>query len=268
MEPHIAALLTEINRKFYSDYGESFASTRRRVQPGVLRVVKTLPDSPGDRWLDLGCGSGALAVAWLLSGLQSAYYGVDFSKTLLDEARREVDDAASRREEVGYDTPAPEVTFGLVDLTAPDWATGLEPGYTGVLAFASLHHLPGHARRVDFARQVRDLIRPGGQFIFSVWQFQHSEKLMARRQPWSAVGLREEDLEPGDTLLDWRAPDTDTAAQAHPAYRYVHLFTRESLAALARESGFRTLDEFESDGHGGRLGLYQVWARDEKQTTP
>lgn len=262
MEPHIAAQLKEINRKFYSDYGESFASTRRRVQPGVIRVMKTLPDLPGDRWLDLGCGSGALAHAWLLSGRQSAYHGVDFSPTLLEAARREVEFAASRREEATNEMPVPEVTFGLADLTAPNWNERLEPGYAGVLAFASLHHLPGHVRRVEFARRVRELIRPGGQFIFSVWQFQHSEKLMARRQPWSAVGLGEEDLEPGDTLLDWRAPDTDAASAGSPALRYVHLFSSESLEELARESGFRIVEAFESDGQGGRLGLYQVWERD------
>lgn len=246
MHPRVADLLTEINHQFYSGYGESFAATRRRIQPGVRRVLQSLPDRPGDRWLDLGCGSGALAAEWALAGRQSAYYGVDFSPTLLREA-------------AGAAVPAENIAFGLADLTAPDWYAGLEQGWVGALAFAVLHHLPGHARRVEFARQVRDLIRPGGQFIFSVWQFQHSEKLMARRQPWSAVGLLEEDLEPGDTLLDWRAPDTASTGASEPAFRYVHLFTPDSLAELARESGFRPVEEFESDGHGGRLGLYCRW---------
>jgi len=43
--------------------------------------------------------------------------------------------------------------------------------------------------------------------------------------------------------------------------RYVHLFTREELADLASQTGFSIESEFESDGEGGRLGLYQAWRK-------
>ncbi|MDZ4158263.1 MAG: hypothetical protein U1B80_00610 [Anaerolineaceae bacterium] len=41
--------------------------------------------------------------------------------------------------------------------------------------------------------------------------------------------------------------------------RYVHLFSRQELIALANRNGFEIVQTFESDGEGGRLGLYQVW---------
>jgi hypothetical protein len=64
-------------------------------------------------------------------------------------------------------------------------------------------------------------------------------------------------LEPGDTLLDWRAIAPGQNQKA--GLRYVHLLSREELAKLAEESGFEVIQTFESDGEGGRLGLYQVW---------
>jgi hypothetical protein len=78
-----------------------------------------------------------------------------------------------------------------------------------------------------------------------------------READGAALGLQNEDLEEGDTLLDWRRALPGQAEQA--GLRYVHLFSRPELAGLAAQSGFAIEQEFESDGKGGRLGLYQVW---------
>jgi hypothetical protein len=64
-------------------------------------------------------------------------------------------------------------------------------------------------------------------------------------------------LEAGDTLLDWRFALPGQPEQN--GLRYVHLFERAELAELAAAAGFTVVDEFESDGEGGRLGLYQAW---------
>jgi len=57
--------------------------------------------------------------------------------------------------------------------------------------------------------------------------------------------------------LDWRHALPGQAEQS--GLRYVHLFSRLELAELAASSGFIIEQEFESDGEGGKLGLYQVW---------
>jgi len=248
MDPIVTAHLLDINREFYQSFGPAFAATRRRIQPGVRRVLNSLP--PGGDWLDLGCGSGALACEWALTGRTGSYTGLDFSAALLDEARL----AAT-----GLDPDGLRVEFIPVDLSAPDWAGGLpdSAAYTGVLAFAVLHHLPGAGLRHRLLSGVHRLLRPGGVFIHSEWQFQHSPKLLTRRQPWETVGLGTDEVEPGDTLLDWRYTLPGQAGQV--GLRYVHLFSRAELSSLADETGFVIHDEFESDGEGGRLGLYQVW---------
>ncbi|HMD90790.1 MAG TPA: class I SAM-dependent methyltransferase [Anaerolineaceae bacterium] len=241
----ISALL-DLNRLFYQKYGRSFAQTRRRIQPGARRLLAQL-STEGD-WLDLGCGSGWLAVEWALSaGQRGSYLGLDFSETLLQEARR---NTAGLKQ---------DIRFRQADLSEPGWAAGLQPGsFEVVLALAMLHHLPGEELRRQVLKRVRTLLKPQAFFIHSEWQFQHSPKLSARRLPWNLIGLSEADVDPGDAVLDWRAGE---AGQGQPALRYVHQFSREELAGLARECGFEMVEEFESDGQGGRLSLYQKWRK-------
>ena len=67
-------------------------------------------------------------------------------------------------------------------------------------------------------------------------------------------------LEPGDTLLDWRYALPGQAEQR--GLRYVHRVNPDELTALASRAGFAVRDTDESDGQGGRLGLYQFWQKD------
>lgn len=248
VKPQTAARLIEINRRFYRAFGDAFAHTRRRIQPGIRRLLQETIPTSGD-WLDLGCGSGALAAEWARQGRRGSYTGLDFSPELLSNARQTAAD---------FSTSGLALRFAQADLTDPDWPA-LVAGQTfdGVLAFAVFHHLPGSDLHHRVLNQVRGLLRPGGLFIHSEWQFQHSPKLWSRRLPWEQAGISLTELDPGDTLLDWRHALPGQAEQV--GTRYVHLFSREELGALAQETGFTILDEFESDGQGGRLGLYQVW---------
>ena len=248
MNDETTQALLDLNRGFYENFAPSFAATRRRIQPGVRRVLLGLP--PGGDWLDLGCGSGALACEWARCGRTGLYWGMDFSAGLLAEAREAV-----RGETL---PPGLAVNFSQASLADPDWDAGLQNRvWDGVLCFAALHHLPGQALRERLLRQVRSRLQPGGFFIHSEWQFQHSARLMARRLPWEEAGLAPGALEPGDTLLDWRQEQADRPGER--GLRYVHLFDRAELTALAETCGFRVLEEFESDGEGSRLGLYQIW---------
>jgi SAM-dependent methyltransferase len=247
METDVIEKLIELNRRFYGEYAADFAATRKRIQPGVARALDGLPDR--GRWLDLGCGSGSLAVEWLLRGHQSAYVGLDFSPGLLEEARAAVAGLPG----------AERVSFVLGDL-GTGGICGVQGPFSGAVCFAALHHLPSADRRRALLAETARLLEDRAVLALSVWQFQHSPKLMARRLPWEAAGLRPEQVEPGDTLLDWRSRPNDPGG-----LRYVHLFDSAELRGLAADTGFVVTDEYESDGRGGRLALYQVW---QKQALP
>jgi SAM-dependent methyltransferase len=247
MQPETISFLLDLNHQFYQTFAQAFANTRRRIQPGIYRILQEI-DPQGD-WLDIGCGSGALGVEWIKQARRGSYLGLDFSSGLLDEARRSVAELTKAGLTVEYQA---------ADLGKPDWDAGIqERQFEGILAFASLHHLPAFSERQRLLRQVRARLKDGGVFIHSEWQFQHSPKLMARRLPWETVGLSADAVEPGDTLLDWR--HALPGQQETIGYRYVHLFDREELSRLAAGANFEIINEFESDGKEGNLALYQVW---------
>ncbi len=250
MKEEVRQQLINLNSEFYETFAAAFAATRRRIQPGVRKVLEDIPKK--GKWLDLGCGSGQLALEWVKQNRKGLYQGLDFSAGLLAEAEEALQGVAMPR--------GLKVNFAQADLTQAGWSRGIKSGYyDGVLAFATLHHIPGQEQRAELLRQVCDLFKPGGIFIHSEWQFQYSQKLMARRLPWEFIGITNEDVEPGDTLMDWRYALPGQVEQV--GYRYVHLFTRAELAELAEMAGFKITDEFESDGEGGRLGVYQLWEK-------
>lgn len=248
MKPDTIARLLTLNLKFYQNFAPAFAKTRLRIQPGVRRALNEWAPQ-GGRWLDLGCGSGALGVEWAHSGRSGLYLGIDSSAALLDEARRETQ---------GLSTPALEIRYQSGDL-AGDWAQACAGPFDGVLCFAALHHLPAEELRMRVLQQVRALLPEGGLFIHSNWQFQHSPKLLARVQPWERIGLTAGDVDEGDTLLDWRYALPGQPEQI--GLRYVHRFTPQELGRLAVQSGFAVVETYESDGQGGRLGHYEVWRK-------
>ncbi len=246
MDLKTAGKLLEINRRFYDEFGSAFAATRRRIQPGVGRILESIQkDQPSD-WLDLGCGSGALGKLWAEQARSGSYTGLDFSGPLLDEARKVTSVLSDEKLQIRY------IAGDLMDPNWPDCLSGKK--FDGVLALASLHHIPGMENHRRIFDQVWNLLRVGGVFVFSVWQFQNSAKLMKRVQPWSTAGLSESLLEPGDTLLDWRYALPENCEKI--GLRYVHLFSETEIEALVKNTGFCIEEQFYSDGAEGNLALY------------
>ncbi len=248
MNSSTAARLIELNRDFYTRFGDSFSATRQRIQPGVRRVLETLKGD--ENILDLGCGNGELARVLAQRNHRGSYLGVDFSLPLLR-------DAESIPE--GF-----SATFQQADLTAlenssftPALASGASvihhSSFDIVFSFAALHHIPSRELRLNILRTVYQLLKPNGLFIHSNWQFLNSEKLKARIQPWDVAAISESEVDAGDYLLDWRSGGA--------GLRYVHHYNEVELKELAEETGFHIQDVFYSDGETGNLGLYQVWGK-------
>ncbi len=239
MNSSSAARLIEINRDFYTRFGDSFSATRHRLQPGVRRVLERLKGD--ESILDLGCGNGELARELAGRGHRGPYLGVDFSLPLLREAESLAEGFSARF--LQADLTQLSVSGEQLSVVSGQWSL--------ITAFAVLHHIPSAELRLNILRIVRQLVSSNGMFIHSNWQFLNSEKLKARIQPWEAAALSELDVDAGDYLLDWR--------NGGKGLRYVHHFDEQELDQLAKASGFRVADTYYADGEGGRLGLYQVW---------
>lgn len=237
MNPATASRLIEINRDFYTQFGDSFSATRHRIQPGARRVLEML--NGDESILDLGCGNGEFARELAKRGHRGPYLGLDFSLPLLR-------DAGSVPE--GF--PAKFMQADLTQLSKSERAVDGRK-WDVVTAFAVLHHIPSTEMRLDLLRTVRGLLTHHGKFIHSNWQFLNSEKLKARIKPWENAAVARSEVDAGDYLLDWRS--------GGEGLRYVHHFSEAELSTLADAAGFKILDAFYSDGQGGNLGLYQIW---------
>ena len=236
MNSTTAQRLLKINREFYNRFGDQFSATRQRLQPGVRKILETIQADVSV--LDLGCGNGNFLRGLSVRGHKAALLGVDFSLPLLRDAES-----------------APGVEFREVDLNQLSVVSGqlaVEGGWDVITMFATLHHIPSTEIRLDILKTVKKLLKPNGKFILSNWQFLNSKKLTARIQPWDRVGLADKDLDEGDYLLDWRS--------GGEGLRYAHQFSARELLGLAEQAGMRVTVSFLSDGDGGNLGLYQVWA--------
>jgi tRNA (uracil-5-)-methyltransferase TRM9 len=235
MRPDTVQQLLRLNRTFYQTLAESFAESRARLQPGVLRVLEELPSDVSI--LDLGCGNGALARELAQRKHSGPYWGLDSSVELL---------------EIAQETSShPNVRFLQRDLSEPDWARDLPAAFDRIFAFAILHHVPGSELRARIIREIANLLHHKGFFIFSVWNFLASPRLRKRILPWERLDVDESDLDAGDYLLDWR--------RGGYGIRYVHAFEQDELCEAAQTGGFEVLEDFHSDGEGGNLGHYQVW---------
>lgn len=239
MKPEVAKKLIDLNQQFYQTFAEPFSGTRMRLQPGVERILDTLP--PDASLLDLGCGNGKLAEVLRKRGHQGAYLGLDSSPGLI---------------EIACSYSLEQTSFQLADFSSPDWDSDLSDApFSFIFCFATLHHLPGAELRIDFLKKVHGLLNPKGSFVLSNWQFMNSPKLRARVQSWDRIGLTENEVNEGDYLLDWRLKGE--------GLRYVHYYSSSELHGLAYKSNFKITGVFTSDGETGDLGLYQIWERSE-----
>jgi SAM-dependent methyltransferase len=105
----------------------------------------------GDRILDLGCGTGSLAVALAARHEPIAVTGVDISEAYVAHARAR--------------TSAPRLSFRTGDAVALDLPDG---SYDRCYSLLALNFVPQPLRAVQ---EMRRVTRPGGTIAAAVWDF-------------------------------------------------------------------------------------------------
>jgi ubiquinone/menaquinone biosynthesis C-methylase UbiE len=129
---------------------------RRKLHAHYARVFR-----PGQRVLDIGCGTGIDAEFLALRGV--CVLGIDTSSEMLARLRERIDAAG-----LGDRVTARELLIQELDRLGDQQFDGI------VSAFASLSTVP---HLMPFARDAARLVRPGGRMIlhmlnrFSLWEF-------------------------------------------------------------------------------------------------
>jgi SAM-dependent methyltransferase len=141
------------------DLAASFAERRRilipllDLQEDVLGRLLTRHERPIARFLDLGCGAGAMSELLLSALPGSEGVLVDFSEPMLARAGVNLAGYAGRWQAV------------TGDLNNPSWRDGLPAGrYDAVVSGLAIHHLP-HERKPALFAEILALLEPGGMFV-------------------------------------------------------------------------------------------------------
>jgi len=183
----------------------------------VRRLLERAP-RPIERFLDLGCGAGAMSV--LVGSLAPAADAVllDFSEPMLAQAQR-------AGEQCGW-----QVVRG--DLADPGWREALPAGrYDAVVSGLAIHHLPAERKRGLFA-EVHALLEPGGMFVNLDYVIQHGPLAGLWDEEMVAAAVRCERARGGRrSEQEVEAEMFDDSGEDRPD-------TAEDQVAWLRDSGF------------------------------
>ncbi|MGD8969142.1 MAG: class I SAM-dependent methyltransferase [Anaerolineae bacterium] len=245
--------LLALNRKFYATFAQHFAASRPVSDPALTSILPYL--SRGARVLDVGCGNGRLALLLDQERPGSIYVGVDAVPELIGEAQARADQLVHT-----------DATYRVLDITRRGWtqevpatssATPVGTGFDCVVALAVLHHIPGFDLRARVLRDVGGLLKPEGYVILSTWRFLAHERLRRKIVGWDEVGIGEDELDPGDYLLDWK--------RGGRGLRYCHLMEEDEVEQLAAASGLTVRETFRAGGREGDVSLFAILDRTQPQ---
>ena len=272
MELSTIRALAALNQRFYDEHAENFADSRPRLALGVQRVLAGIP--AGARVLEVGCGDGKVGRALARAGV-GAYVGLDASRAMLERAARytmgffkgtgDAQNATKderRRTEVSRTLSVlrpSSLVFQSADLTSPTWPEVIAgQSFDWALGFAVFHHLPGFDLRVEVLRRLAEHLAPGGRIALSNWQLTRSARMLKRVVPWSAAGLNDADVEPGDYLLTWERKERH-------GLRYVHVIDGDEIGRMAAQAGLEIVETFAADGVSSDLSEYVLLKYGERK---
>jgi SAM-dependent methyltransferase len=119
----------------------------------MISILKSRPE-PVENFLDLGCGDGILGAAVL--GEYASVRGVlvDFSESMLAQARQQLKEYAS------------QLVFENLDYGDPTWVSRMQAYglFDAIVSGYSIHHQPD-ARKREIYAEIFSLLKPGGWFV-------------------------------------------------------------------------------------------------------
>jgi tRNA (uracil-5-)-methyltransferase TRM9 len=239
MDQKIITQLNQLNTDFYNQIASDFSDTRSVPWEGwqkLLPYLNTLASQKDQKLnvLDIGCGNGRF-FTFLNENLSDSfnYWGVDNSQELLKLIPKNTDQQANFSY---YD-----VIEGLLNETLVTDLQKLNSKFEVITLFGVLHHIPSFKLRQKLIHQLQKLLTKNGTLIITAWQFTDSPNLLKRAVSPEKIGLKNNDLETNDYILDWQRGNHNSA------FRYAHLTIEQEMTDLIQGSNLKIKDQYLAD---------------------
>lgn len=212
-------------QKMYDEIGTHFSRTRQKTY-GSSSSNWRVTDSylakltSGQKVLDIGCGNGKL-VSGLPKGVE--YTGTDFSKTLLEEARK----------------LHPEHVFFYGNVVEPSHWKDLAK-FDAIFCVAVLHHIPEKEQQIFVLKEAKKHLKKGGFLYLTVWNLWQEKFLQNHLDSAELKKIDEKWVEiPYDNK--WK--------------RFCVAYDVQSLTDLVSEAGLDAQEIFYADREGNKSDL-------------
>ena len=197
--------LEEMSRFFENrvgGYDEHMRATIEGASAFYAYTAAQLPQQPGARVLDLGCGTGLELEEYFALNPEAEVTGIDLCRPMLDELEAKF--------------PGKKLNLRCESYFDADLAP---ESFDAAVSVESLHHFTAE-RKLGLYRKLRAALKDGGQFILTDY-FAESEELEKEYFENLDALMREQGLDKGSF------------------YHYDTPLTAEHEAEVLKEAGFR-----------------------------
>ncbi|MBU1085847.1 MAG: class I SAM-dependent methyltransferase [Candidatus Beckwithbacteria bacterium] len=231
MDQKTVKALNQLNIDFYEKVHEYFNTSRQFNWAGWGKLLSYLPTQAGLKVLDVGCGNGRFGEFLIKNDKKIDYVGIDNNQYLLDIAREKL----------------PKAKLINQNILKP---IHLIKSFDLICLFGVLHHVPGKEIRLQLLKALKKLLKPNGLLVFTNWHFNKFKRFNSYIVPFEKVGLKKEDVEENDYILDWKKGVT--------AYRYCHLMDDNELEEIKRKLKMKLVDKYVADAKSGQGNEYVI----------
>ncbi|MDI6591975.1 MAG: class I SAM-dependent methyltransferase [Patescibacteria group bacterium] len=221
MEKSYAEYLFKKTIKDYNLIAKDYSRTREfiwDIEP-LSQYVFT-----GEKILDLGCGNGRLLK--VLKDKRIDYIGVDSSEKLIEIAKKKYPPQPLKDKKEIF---LPTVKFQVADSLNLPFSNNY---FDKVFSIRTFHHIPSKEFRLQFIKEIRRVLKPGGLLILTVWNVWGSKdktNLLRLIESTFLKIIGRSKLDFGDALIPW----------GKKILRYYHFFTKSGLKKIAKEGGLK-----------------------------
>jgi len=227
MDKEYAKYLLEKTRKDYNLIAEDFSRKREEIWKETEFLFNDYLFA-GDKVLDLGCGNGRYSPLFREKGVD--YFGVDSSEELIKIAKDKY----------------PQAKFQVTNTLSLSFPNNF---FDKIYSIAVLHHIPSEELRLEFLKELKRILKPGGILILLVWKFHQRKEIFLLFQYTILKLFGKSKLDFRDVFKLW----------GKKIERYYHCFSKKELINLFKKADFKIKkSDIVKNKRGNRQNIYLI----------